>query len=167
MVFGGFDSSPTIHPKGYIKPCPQGKGEKDNTMKKTTAKATTAKATTYPVLPLKDKPVSVKLDKGGTRYVLGEGVALDIYEGDTYDFGSLNVFGLVVSVTFRLISKGERAGEVFVSYPQYKAKDGTYKAYVKNFSKPLNDAIKKALEMHYINPEGFMDVPDGEELPFE
>ena len=139
-------------------------------MKKATAKETT-KATkseaTYPVLPLKDKPVSVKLDKGGTRYVLGEGVALDIYEGETYDFGSLNVYGLVVSVTFRMISKGERAGEVFVSYPQYKAKDGTYKAHVKNFSKPLNDAIKKALEMHYINQEGFMEVPEGEELPFE
>ena len=120
---------------------------------------------TYPVLPLKDKPVSVKLDKGGARSILGEGVALDIYEGDTYDYGSLNVYGLVVSVTFRMISKGERAGEVFVSYPQYKAKDGTYKPYVKNFSKPLNDAIKKVLEVHY--SDGFMEVSEGEELPFE
>ena len=123
-------------------------------MKKATAKATTAKTTkseaTYPVLPLNDKPVSVKLEKGGTRYVLGEGVSLDIYEGDTYDYGSLNVYGLVVSVTFRMISKGERAGEVFVSYPRYKTKDNTYKEHVKNLSKPLNDAIKKALEMHYI-----------------
>lgn len=122
-------------------------------MKKATAKATTAKATkseaTYPVLPLNDNPVSVKLDKGGARYILGEGVSVDIYEGDTYDYGSLNVYGLVVSVTFRMISKGERAGEVFVSYPQYNAKDGTYKAYVKNFSKPLNEAINKALAMHY------------------
>ena len=138
-------------------------------MKKATAKATTAKATkseaTYPVIPLNDRPVCVIMDKGATRYVLGEGVALDIYEGDTYDYGSLNVYGLVVSVTFRMISKGERAGEVFVSYPQYKAKDGTYKPYVKNFSKPLNDAIKKALEMHYT--EDFMEVPEGEELPFE
>ena len=137
-------------------------------MKKAMAKETTKaikSETTYPVLPLNDKLVSVKLDKGGTRYVLGEGVALDIYEGDTYDFGSLNVYGLVVSVTFRMISKGERAGEVFVSYPQYKAKDGTYKSYVKNFSKPLNDAIKKVLEVHY--SEGFMELPEGEELPFE
>lgn len=138
-------------------------------MKKATTKATTAKATksvpNYPVLHLKDNPVFVKLDKGGARYILGKGVSLDIYEGDTYDFGSLNVYGLVVSVTFRMISKGERAGEVFVSYPQYKAKDGAYKPYVKNFSKPLNDAIKKALEMHY--SEGFMEVPEGEELPFE
>lgn len=138
-------------------------------MKKTTQSKATKKTseTSYPILPLKDKPVSVKLDKGGARYILGEGVSLDIYEGDTYDYGSLNVYGLVVSVTFRMISKGERAGEVFVSYPQYKAKDGTYKAHVKNFSKPLNDAIKKALEMHYINQEGFMEVPEGEELPFE
>ena len=138
-------------------------------MKKTTQSKATKKTSeaSYPVLPLKDKPVSVKLDKGGARYILGEGVALDIYEGDTYDFGSLNVYGLVVSVTFRMISKGERAGEVFVSYPQYKAKDGTYKSHVKNFSKPLNDAIKKALEMHYIIQEGFMEVPEGEELPFE
>lgn len=139
-------------------------------MKKPAAKETT-KATkseaTYPVLPLWDRPVGVKMDKGGTRYVLGKGVALDIYEGDTYDYGSLNVYGLVVSVTFRMISKGERAGEVFMSYPQYKSKDGTYKAHVKNFSKPLNDAIKKALEMQYINQEGFMDVPEGEEFPFE
>ena len=119
----------------------------------------------YPVLPLMDKPERITLEKGGTRYNLGEGVSLDIYDGDTYDFGSLNVYGLVVSVTFRMISKGERAGEVFVSYPQYKAKDGTYKPYVKNFSKPLNDAIKKALEVHY--SEGFMEVPEGEELPFE
>ena len=138
-------------------------------MKKTTQSKATKKTseTSYPVLPLKDKPVSVKLDKGGARYILGEGVSLDIYEGHTYDYGSLNVYGLVVSVTFRMISKGERAGEVFVSYPQYKAKDGTYKAHVKNFSKALNDAIKKALEMHYINQEGFMEVPEGEELPFE
>ena len=152
----------------YIKPCPQGKGEKVKTMKKATAKKSTKTAkseATYPVLPLKDKPVSVKLDKGGTRYILGEGVSLDIYEGDTYDYGSLNVYGLVVSVTFPMISKGERAGEVFVSYPQYKAKDGTYKPYVKNFSKPLNDAIKKALKVHY--SEGFMEVQEGEELPFE
>lgn len=139
-------------------------------MKKPTQESKAAKKTqetkvTYPVLPLNDKPVSVKLDKGGVRYILGEGVSLDIYEGDTYDYGSLNVYGLVVSVTLRMISKGERAGEVFVSYPQYKAKDGTYKAHVKNFSKPLNDAIKKALEMHY--SEGFMEVPEGEELPFE
>lgn len=134
-------------------------------MKKATTKATTAKATkseaTYPVLPLMDKPERITLEKGGTRYVLGEGVSLDIYDGDTYDYGSLNVYGLVVSVTFRMISKGERAGEVFVSYPQYKAKDGTYKPYVKNFSKPLNDAIKKVLEVHY--SEGFMEVPEGEE----
>ena len=137
-------------------------------MKKANAKETT-KATkseaTYPVLPLNDNPVFVKLDKGGTRYILGEGVALDIYEGGLYDYGSLNVYGLVVSVTIRMISKGERAGEVFVSYPQYKAKDGTYKPYVKNFSKPLNDAIKKVLEVHY--SEGFMEVSEGEELPFE
>lgn len=137
-------------------------------MKKATVKATvktTKSEATYPVLPLKDKPVSVKLDKGGTRYVLGEGVVLDIYDGDTYDYGSLNVYGLVVSVTFRMISKGERAGEIFMSYPQYKAKDGTYKSHVKNFSKPLNDAIKKALEMHYT--VGFMEIREGEELPFE
>lgn len=137
-------------------------------MKKATAKETTKTTKSeanYPVLPLNDKPVSVKLDKGGTRYVLGEGVSLDIYEGDTYDYGSLNVYGLVVSVTFRMISKGERAGEVFVSYPQYKAKDGTYKPYVKNFSKSLNDAIKKALEMNY--SEGFMEAPEDEELPFK
>ena len=141
-------------------------------MKKPTQESKATKKTqetkaNYPVLPLNDKPVSVKLDKGGARYILGDGVSLDIYEGDTYDYGSLNVYGLVVMVTFRLISKGERAGEVFVSYPQYKAKDGTYKAHVKNFSKPLNDAIKKALKMHYINQEGFMEVPEGEELPFE
>ena len=140
-------------------------------MKKPNAKATSAKATkseaTYPVLPLMDKPKRITLENGGTRYNLGEGVSLDIYDGDTYDYGSLNVYGLVVSVTFRMISKGERAGEVFASYPQYKAKDGTYKAHVNNFSKPLNDAIKKALEMHYINQEGFMEVPDGGELPIE
>ena len=135
-------------------------------MQSKAAEKTQKTEATYPVLPLNDKPVSVKLDKGGARYILGEGVSLDIYEGDTYDYGSLNVYGLVVSTTFRMISKGERAGEVFVSYPQYKAKDGTYKPYVKNFSKPLNDAIKKALEMHYINQEGFIDVPE-EELPFE
>ena len=141
-----------------------GERQKEKDMKRNTTKKTSEAS--YPVLPLKDKPVSVKLDKGGARYILGEGVALDIYEGDTYDFGSLNVYGLVVSVTFRMISKGERAGEVFVSYPQYKAKDGTYKPYVKNFSKPLNDAIKKALEMHYINQDGFIEVPEGEEIAF-
>lgn len=139
--------------------------KKQPTQESKATKKTQETKATYPVLPLMDKPERITLEKGGTRYVLGEGVALDIYEGDTYDYGSLNVYGLVVSVTFRMISKGERAGEVFVSYPQYKAKDGTYKPYVKNFSKPLNDAIKKALEMHYT--EGFMEAPEDEELPFE
>ena len=57
-------------------------------MKKATAKATKSEST-YPVLPLKEKPVYVKLDKGEARYILGEGVALDIYEGDTYDYGGV------------------------------------------------------------------------------
>lgn len=101
-----------------------------------------------PLYDIKDiKPEVVS--KTWTRYHLGEGVLMDICEGEDYDYGSLNVYGLVVSVTFRIISKGQRAGEIFVSYPQYKAKDGKFKPHVRNFSKPLNDAIKKVIEMHY------------------
>lgn len=117
-----------------------------------------------PELKFYDKPIVKAVSKTITRYQLSEGVLLDICESDNGDYGTLNVYGLAVRVSYREITKGERIGEVFISYPQYKAKDGTYKAFVNSYSKKLNEAIKKALAYHY-NDEGYVSVSEDEELP--
>lgn len=139
-------------------------------MKRTTTKATkeTAKKATernYPVFPLNGK-ISIEKEGKRTTYILGEGVNLDIFEGEKNDYGSLNIYGVVIRVTFREIKKGEKAGNVFVSYPQYKKGNGEYVPYVINYSKELNDAINKALAIHYDGGD-FVPVPEDEELPFE
>lgn len=83
------------------------------------------------------------------RYQLGEGVYMDICEGDDSDYGCLNLYGVVIKVNYRQITKGERAGEVFISYPKYKNKAGEYNPYVTNYSKALTEAIKSVLTAHY------------------
>lgn len=84
------------------------------------------------------------------RYQLGEGVYMDICDGDDdCDYGCLNLYGVVIKVNYRQITKGSKAGEVFVSYPQYKNKAGEYKPYVTNYSKALTEAIKAVLAKHY------------------
>ena len=107
----------------------------------------------YPQLPLFKKPVEIETDKAGfRRYQLGEGVFLDIIEGEESDFGCLNIYGVVIKLSYREIKKGEKAGTVFASYPQYtvgKGKNAEYKPYVTNYSKPLNDMINEAIKMNY------------------
>lgn len=106
-----------------------------------------------------------------SRYQLGEGVYMDICEGDESDYGCLNLYGVVIKVNYRQITKGSKAGEVFVSYPQYKNKAGEYKPYVTNYSKALTEAINAVLEKHYAwkgeSSEEFMQIDDTLELPFE
>lgn len=116
-----------------------------------------------PLYAIKDIKAEA-ISKTCTRYQLGEGVTMDICEADDHDYGSLNLYGVVIILSFRLISKGERKGEVFVSYPQYKNKAGEYKPFVTNYSKGLNTSMKAVLKAHYDN-EGFVSVED-EELPF-
>ena len=89
---------------------------------------------------------------------------MDICEGEEHDYGSLNLYGVVIMLSFREITKGERKGDVFVSYPQYKNKAGEYKPFVTNYSKGLNASIKAVLKAHY-DGDGFLSV-EGEELPF-
>lgn len=107
----------------------------------------------YPQLPLLEKPV--KIESGNDkifRYQLGEGVYIDIIEGEESDYGSLNIYGVSIKLSYREIKKGEKAGTVFASYPQYsvgKGKKTEYKPYVINYSKALNDMISEALNMHY------------------
>lgn len=83
------------------------------------------------------------------RYQLGDGVYMDICEGEDSDYGCLNLYGVVIKVNYRQITKGKRAGEVFISYPQYKNKAGEYNPYVINYSKALTDAIKSVLTERY------------------
>lgn len=116
-----------------------------------------------PLYAIKDIKAEA-ISKTCTRYQLGEAVTMDICEADDHDYGSLNLYGVVIMLSFRLISKGERKGEVFVSYPQYKNKAGEYKPFVTNYSKGLNASMKAVLKAHYDN-EGFVSVED-EELPF-
>lgn len=131
------------------------------TSKTETANNAQATAKNYPELPLFDKVVKIDTEKG-SRYQLGTGVYIDIMDGEESDYGCLNLYGVVIRTTYREIKKGAKAGAIFVSYPQYKAKDGTYKDHVTNYSKSLNAKIGEALKMHY---DAFISA-DGEELPF-
>ena len=114
----------------------------------------------YAIKDIKSEVVS----KTCTRYQLGEGVSMDICEGEEHDYGSLNLYGVVIMLSFREITKGERKGDIFVSYPQYKNKAGEYKPFVTNYSKGLNASIKAVLKAHY-DGDSFLSV-EGEDLPF-
>lgn len=140
-------------------------------MKKQTATATKAKD--YVSIQLyEDGYHIVESDSTNVaRYQLGDGVYMDICEGEESDYGCINLYGVVIKVNYRQITKGSKAGEVFVSYPQYKNKAGEYKPYVTNYSKPLTEAIKSVLAKHYgwkgDRSEEFMQIDDTFELPFE
>lgn len=89
---------------------------------------------------------ATKNEKGNaTRYELADGVLLTIVDSDKErDLGSLNIYGLSVNVSIAMGKNG-----AFVSYPSYKAKDGSYKDLVTSYSKALNDTIKEVLAKHY------------------
>lgn len=134
----------------------------------TTSKATSNKAEekSYVAIPLYaiEDIKAETISKTCTRYHLGDGVTMDICEAEDHDYGSLNMYGVVIMLSFREIAKGDRKGEIFVSYPQYKNKAGEYKPFVTNYSKGLNASMKAVLKAHY-DGDGFVSV-EGEELPF-
>ena len=136
---------------------------KRNTSSKETNKKEKKNYIPIPLYDIKDIKSEV-VSKTCTRYQLGEGVSMDICEGGEYDYGSLNLYGVVIMLSFREITKGERKGDIFVSYPQYKNKAGEYKPFVTNYSKALNDSMKAVLKAHY-DGDGFLSA-EGEELPF-
>ena len=133
-------------PNYYL--APKGKGKKDNTMKKASASKESKEYVSIPLYEDGYKIVESGNDKVA-RYQLGEGVYMDICEGEDSDYGCLNLYGVVIKVNYRQITKGKRAGEVFISYPQYKNKAGEYNPYVTNSSKALTDAIKSVLTERY------------------
>ena len=146
-------------------PDAEGERQKEKDMKRNTSnKAEEKNYVAIPLYAIKDIKSKV-VSKTCTRYQLGEGVSMDICEGEEHDYGSLNLYGVVIMLSFREITKGERKGDVFVSYPQYKNKAGEYKPFVTNYSKGLNASIKAVLKAHY-DGDGFLSV-EGEELPFE
>lgn len=139
-------------------------------MKRNSNKATNNKASEekrYVSIPLWEEKdfKSEVINKTCTRYLMGEGVSMDICEGEDSDYGSINLYGVVIKVSFREITKGQRKGEIFVSYPQYKNKAGEYCPYVTNYSKALTSAINAVIKAHY-DGDGFVPVPEEEELPF-
>ena len=146
-------------------PTAEGERQKEKDMKRNTTsnKAEEKNYVAIPLYAIKDIKSEV-VSKTCTRYQLGEGVSMDICEGEEHDYGSLNLYGVVIMLSFREITKGERKGEVFVSYPQYKNKAGEYKPFVTNYSKVLNASIKAVLKAHY-DGDGFLSV-EGDELPF-
>lgn len=130
---------------------PKGKGKKVNQMKKASAGKAINGAKEYVSIPLYADGYKI-VESGNdkvARYQLGEGVYMDICDGEDSDYGCLNLYGVVIKVNYRQIAKGKRAGEVFISYPQYKNKAGEYNPYVTNYSKALTDAIKAVLADHY------------------
>ena len=136
---------------------------KRNTSNKATSNKEEKSYIAIPLYDVKDIKSEV-ISKTCTRYQLGEGVSMDICEGEEHDYGSLNLYGVVIMLTFRKITKGERKDEVFVSYPQYKNKAGEFKPFVTNYSKALNASMKAVIKAHY-DGEGFLSV-EGEEWPF-
>lgn len=140
---------------------------KRSTESKATKNTKATEEKTYVSIPLypESEFKSEVINKNCTRYHMGDGVYMDICDGDDSDYGSLNLYGVVILVSYREIKKGEKKGEIFISYPQYKNKAGEYKPYVTNYSKALTSAIKTVLKAHY-DGDGFMAVPSDEELPF-
>ena len=136
---------------------------KRNTSNKKTSNKEEKNYISIPLYAIKDIKSEV-VSKTCTRYQLGEGVSMDICEGEEHDYGSLNLYGVVIMLSFREITKGKRKGDIFVSYPQYKNKAGEYKPFVTNYSKALNASMKAVIKAHY-DGEGFLSV-EGEEVPF-
>ena len=87
-------------------------------------------------------------EKGNmVQYPLQTGVTLTIIDTDNdYDFGSLNLFGLSINMTFRSTKNGMMA-----FYPSYKKSNGEYTNLVTSYSKSLNEIIKSVVSAHYNN----------------
>lgn len=119
-------------------------------MKKQSAEAVQAQAKERATIPMNAEITVEKVNENCTRYIMGEGLSLDIVETDSEtDYGSLNVYGVVVKVTYRTIKNGERAGRVFASMPSVKSKDGSYNNLVTVYNKDIVMAINRVLCHHY------------------
>ena len=97
-----------------------------------------------------DKILSEKCvnDDGNiVKYPLQTGVTLTIIDTDNnYDFGTLNMFGVSINITFRNTKNGMMA-----FYPSYKKSNGEYANLVTSYSKSLNEIIKAVVSAHYNN----------------
>lgn len=119
-------------------------------MKKQSAEAVQAQAKERAIIPMNAEIAVEKVNEHCTRYIIGEGLSLDIVETDSdTDYGSLNVYGVVVRVTYRTIKNGDRAGRVFASMPSVKTKDGSYNNLVTVYNKDIVSAINRVLGHHY------------------
>ena len=87
-------------------------------------------------------------EKGNmVQYPLQQGITLTIIDSDNdYDFGSLNLFGVSINMTFRSTKNGMMA-----FYPSYKKSNGEYANLVTSYSKSLNEIIKAVVSAHYNN----------------
>ena len=87
----------------------------------------------------------VNEDGNIVKYPLRTGVTLTIIDNDDdFDFGSLNIFGVSINVTFRDTKKG-----VMMFYPSYKKSINKYANLVTSYSKSLNEIIKSVVSAHY------------------
>lgn len=121
-------------------------------MKKQSAEAVQAQAQAREraIIPMNAEIAVEKVNQNCTRYIIGEGLSLDIVDTDSdTDYGSLNVYGVVVKVTYRTIKNGDRAGRVFASMPSVKTKDGSYNNLVTVYNKDIVKAINRVLGHHY------------------
>ena len=87
-------------------------------------------------------------EKGNmVQYPLQQGITLTIIDSDNdCDFGSLNLFGVSINMTFRSTKNGMMA-----FYPSYKKSNGEYANLVTSYSKSLNEIIKAVVSAHYNN----------------
>lgn len=121
-------------------------------MKKNDAKATINKAQERITGVVYRKPEEINnsvinptKDGGAFRYELADGITLGIVftDGDV-DFGFLDFFGLNVSIKIRTGKNGQ-----FVSFPSYKAKDGSYKDEARVFDKNFHECVRELLALIY------------------
>lgn len=83
-----------------------------------------------------------------TTYPIGDGISLSVVscENAEHDMGTLNVFG--VAITLRIMYS-EKNDSYFAAYPSYQNKSKEYVNYVNNYSKTLNSMIKECLKDFY------------------
>lgn len=80
-----------------------------------------------------------------TDIPLGKGVTMSIFESSKdYDFGSINVFGFSINVTYRNGKNG-----MFLSFPSVKTAKGDYSNLVSCFDKDFHALAREVLEAFY------------------
>lgn len=88
---------------------------------------------------------AVKLENG-VAFPLAKGVTLEVKQSlrdNGTDYGSVNVFGFIINVTFPIGKRGH-----FLSFPQY-ARKGGFSYYALCVDKNFHDIVKELIALVY------------------